>query len=76
MLESSSSCPTPNYSPIVHSPKGVTFLALQLNYLANAVLELKVELAKIKAKVKEIKKQLVAIHLSLVNMLRRSENLY
>jgi len=40
----------------VHSPEGVTSLAPQLNYLSDLVLELKVELAKIKAEVKEIKK--------------------
>ena len=55
MLEPSASCPDPNYSHIVHSPEGITSLALQLNYLTDLVLELKVELAKIKAEVKEKK---------------------
>jgi len=55
MLELSTSCPTPNYSHIVHSPERVTSFALQLNYLTDIILELKAELAKIKAEVKEIK---------------------
>jgi len=53
MLKSSASCPTPNYSHIVHSLEGVTSLAPQLNYLTDLVLELKAKLAKIKAEVKE-----------------------
>jgi len=61
MLEPSASCPTPNYSHDVHSPEGVTSLAPQLNYLTNTALELKAELAKMKAKVKEIKSQLAVI---------------
>ena len=56
MLEVPANCPAPNRSHIVHSPEGVTSLAPQLNYLSDLVLELKVELAKIKAEVKEIKK--------------------
>ena len=67
MLESSASCPAPNYSHIVHSPKGVISLAPQLSYLTDIVLELKAELAKIKAEVKKIKKQLVVTHLSSIN---------
>jgi len=72
MLESSSSCPNPGYSHIMHSPKGFTTLAPQLNYITNIVLALKEELAKIKAEVKEIKKQLAITHLSLVNEIRHS----
>ena len=56
MLESSANCPAPNYSHIAHSPEGVSSLAPQLNYLTDLVLELKVELVKMKAEVKEIKK--------------------
>jgi len=70
MLQLSSSCPNPGCSHIVHSPKGFTTLAPQLNYITHIVLELKEELAKIKVEVKEIKKQLVVIHLSLVNEIR------
>ena len=44
----------------------------QLNYLSNLVLELKAELAKIKAEVKEIKNQLAVTYLSLVNEIRHS----
>jgi len=56
MLESSSSCPTPNYSYIVHITKGSTSLAPQLNYITNIVLELNAKLAKVKVAVKENKK--------------------
>ena len=56
MLESSPTCPGPNYSHIVHSPEDLSSIAPQLNYITNIVLELKVELAKIKIKVKELKK--------------------
>ena len=49
----SASCPTPNYFHIAHFPKGVTFFAPQLNYLTYIILELKVELAKIKVEVKK-----------------------
>ena len=54
MLQSSSSCPNPGYSHIVHSLDGFTTLAPQLNYITDIVLELKEELAKIKAKVKAL----------------------
>jgi len=73
MLESSSSCLNPGYSHIVHSPERITSLAHQLNYITDIVLELKTELAKIKTKVKEIKKQLVVTHLSLTIEIRYSE---
>ena len=48
----------------------------QLNYLSNLVLELKAELAKIKAEVKEIMNQLAATHFSLINEIRYSEKSY
>jgi len=54
MLESSSTCPTPNYSHIVHLPKGTTSVGPQLNYIINIGLELKFKLAKIRIEVKEI----------------------
>ena len=73
MLESSPACPGPNYSHIVHSPEGLSPVAPQLNYVTDIVLELKVELVKLKAKVKEIKEQLFVIYLSLVNEIRHSE---
>jgi len=72
MLQSSSSCPNPGYSHIVHSPEGFTNLAPQLNYITDIILELKEELANIRAEAKEIKKQLAVIHLSLVNEVRHS----
>ena len=72
MLQSSSSCPNPGYSHIVHSPEGFTNLAPQLNYITDIILELKEELANIRAEAKEIKKQLAVIHLSLVNEIRHS----
>ena len=56
MLESSPACPDPNYSHIFHSPEGITSLAPQLNCVADIVLELKTELAKIKIELKELKK--------------------
>ena len=58
----------------MHSPKGVTSLAPQLNYLTDLILEFKAELAKIKAEVKEIKNQLAITHLSLVKEIRYSSN--
>ena len=76
MLESSSSCPNPSYSHIVHSPEAITSLAAQLNYITDTILELKAELTKIKAEVKEIKKQFAVTHLSLMNEIRHSEKLY
>ena len=72
MLESSPTYPAPNYSHIVHLSEGTTSVTPQWNYITNIVLELKAKLAKIKAKVKEIKKQLFAIHLSLVNEIRHN----
>ena len=73
MLESSPTCPAPNYSYVVPSPEGVTLVAPQLNYIINIVLELKVKLAQIKTKINKIKKHLSIIHLSLVNEIRHSE---
>ena len=73
LLELSPSCPAPNYSLIVHSAEGTTSVTPQLNYIIDIVLELKVELAKIKTEVKELKKQLFVIHISLVNEIRHSE---
>ena len=67
MLESSSTCLASNYSHSVYSQEGTTLVASQLNYITNTSLELKVELAKIKTEVIEIKKQSFVIHLSLVN---------
>jgi len=55
------------YSHIEHSPEGFISLTPQLNYLTDIVLELKVELAKIKVEVKEIKNQLAVTHLSLIS---------
>ena len=39
----------------MHSPEGVTSLAPLLNYLTDIDLELKIELAKIRAEVKKLK---------------------
>ena len=72
MLESSSACPGPNYSHIVHSPEGLSPIAPQLNYITDIILELKADLAKIKTEVKELKKQISVIQLSLVNEVRHS----
>jgi len=76
MLESSSSCPAHNYSHIVHSPEGTTLVAPQLSYITNIILELKTELAKIMAEVREVNKQLSIIHISLINEVRYSEKSY
>ena len=73
MPESSLTCPGSNYSHIVHSPQGFSLVALQLNYITAIILEFKAELAKIWMEVKELKKQLSIIHLSLVNEVRHSE---
>ena len=72
MLESSFACPGPNYSHTIHSPKDLSPIASQLNYITYIVLQLKAELAKIKIKVKEFKKQISVIHLSLVSEVRHS----
>ena len=69
MLEPSAACPGPNYSHIVHYPEGNISLAPQLNYITDIVLELKVELAKIKTELKDLKNQLTVVHLSLINEL-------
>jgi len=58
MLESSPNCHAPNYSHIVHSPKGTTSVTPQLNCITDIDLELKAELEKINTEVKEIKKQI------------------
>jgi len=73
MLQSSNSCPNFGYFHIMHSPEGFTTLAPQLNNITDVALELKEELAKINAEVKEIKKQLAVTHLSLVNEIRHSD---
>ena len=65
--------PSPNYSHIFHSPDGTTSVTLQLNYIADIVLELKAQLAKIKTKLKELKNPLTVVHLSLINEVRHSE---
>jgi len=55
MLEPSAACPGRNYSHIVHLPEGNISLAPQLNYITDIVLELKIELAKIKTELKDLK---------------------
>ena len=72
MLQSSNSCPNPSYSHTLHSSEGFTILVPQLNYITDIVLELKAKLAKINTEVKEIKKQLEATHLSLINEIERN----
>ena len=72
MLQSSPACPGPNYSHIVYSAEDLSLIALQSNYIIDIVLELKVELAKIKTEAKELKKQISVIHLSLINEVRHS----
>ena len=73
MLELSSSCPAPNYSRIVHTPEGSTSSPPQLNFIIDIVLELKEELVKVKAEVKEIKMQISVTHISLINEIRHSD---
>mgnify|MGYP007039514713 CR=1 FL=1 len=61
MLKSSSTYHAPSYSHGVHSLEGITrnhFSSTSINHIIDIILELKVELPKIKIKVKEIKKQL------------------
>jgi len=62
----------PNYLHIVHSPECLSPIAPQFNYIPNIVLELKAKLAKVKVEVKELKKQIFVIHLSLINEVRHS----
>jgi len=59
MLESSPTCPAPNYSHIIYSAEGTTSVALQLSCITDIVLELKAELVKLKTEAKESKKQLL-----------------
>jgi len=73
MLESSPACHGLNYSHIVHSLEDISPIAPQLNYITDIVLELKVKLAKIKIEVKELKKKLNVIHISLLNEVRHSK---
>jgi len=73
MLEPSYTCPGPNYSHIVHSPKGNISLVPQLNYIDDIILELKAKLAKIKIELKDLKNQLTVLYLSLINEVRHSE---
>jgi len=70
MLESSLVCHGPNYSHIFHSLEGIASAAPQLNNIIDTISELKVELAKIKTDVKDLKKQL---SVSLDNEVRHSE---
>ena len=72
MFESSSTCPTQNYSHNVHISDGTSLVAPQLNYIIDIVLKLKIKLAKINTEVKELQKQLIVIHLSLINEVRHS----
>ena len=62
-----------NYSHIVHSPECNISLAPQLNYIADIILELKVEFAKIKNELKELKNQLTVVYISLINEVRHNE---
>ena len=52
MLESSPTFPTPSYSHIVQSYEGTTSVAPQSNYIIDIVLELKVELVKLRLKLR------------------------
>jgi len=65
----------PNFSHIVHSPEGLSPFAPQLNFITDIVSELKAKLAKIKTEVKELKKQISVIHLSLVDKVRHSNKI-
>ena len=77
MLESSSTYPKSNYLYIVHSLEETSSVAPQLNYIStNIVLELKVKLVNIKTEIKEIKKQMSVIHLSLINKIRHKKIIY
>ena len=67
MLKSSPACCDRNYSHIIHLPEGISPIAHQLNYITDIILELKVDLAKIKIEVKELNNQLTVVHLSLIN---------
>ena len=69
MLEPLPACPDLNYSYIIHSPEDNVSLVPQLNHITDIVLELKVELAKIKTELKDLKNQLTVVHLSLINEL-------
>ena len=73
MLEPSPTSPATNYSHIVHSSEGTLSIGPQLNYITDMILDSKVELFKIKTEVKENKKQLSMIHLSLGNEIGHSE---
>ena len=72
MVESSPACPGPNYSHAVHSLEDLSPIAPQLNYITDITLEWKAKLAKVKTEVKEHKKQLSVVHLSLINEVRHS----
>ena len=56
----------------VHSPEELSLVVPQLNYITDIVLELKVELTKIKTKVMELKNYLTKVHLSLINEVRHN----
>ena len=66
MLESSSTCPDPNHSHVVRNPKESTSVSSQLKYITDIELEIIANLEKIKAEVKEVKKQLSLIYFSLI----------
>jgi len=72
MLKSSATYSAPNYSHVIHLPEGTTSVSPQLNYISDTVLKVKVELAKTKIEVKELKNQLFVIYLSLVNEIKHS----
>ena len=69
MLESSYTCPTPNYSYIMHSLEETTSLLSQYHSHSFGI---KSRINKIKTEVKEIKNQLSIIHLFLINKIRNS----